>query len=201
MEQGIFEKVCSFAYMPIAYKTILVEDFRTLGYYLNNTIIGNMFISLIKKSGKNIGFIEEIILQNIFLDIPHDENQINFIKEKKLFNNEGILSFFQLKDKHWRLFYLNGKKVYILDPFITNETAQLTNTKKYSVKLNAILKQAYGQMEWLNNWEEGFIEHEKQLDLKSCGVHVVEMAEELLKVFPAMPNKKIKLSNTEKKIR
>ena len=30
-------------------------------------------------------------------------------------------------------------------------------------------------MEWLNNWEEGFIEHEKQLDLKSCGVHVVEV--------------------------
>ena len=39
MEQGIFEKVCSFAYMPIAYKTILVEDFRTLGYYLNNTVV------------------------------------------------------------------------------------------------------------------------------------------------------------------
>ena len=45
-----------------------------------------MFISLIKKSGKNIGFIEEIILQNIFLDIPRDENQINF--EVRLFKIE-----------------------------------------------------------------------------------------------------------------
>ena len=38
-----------------------------------------------------------------------------------------------------------------------------------------MFKQAYGTMEWLNNWEEGFIEHEKQLDGKSCGIHVVEV--------------------------
>jgi len=44
MERGMFEKVCIFASMPNAYKTILVEDLRTIGYYLNNAIIGNTFI-------------------------------------------------------------------------------------------------------------------------------------------------------------
>ena len=34
-----------------------------------------------KKSGKNIAFVEEIILQNIFLELRHDQNLFNFIKE------------------------------------------------------------------------------------------------------------------------
>ena len=34
----MFEKVCSFAHMPNAYKTILVVDLRTTGYYLNNAV-------------------------------------------------------------------------------------------------------------------------------------------------------------------
>ena len=38
MVKGIFEKVCRFAYMPNAYKTILVEDLRTIVYYLNNAV-------------------------------------------------------------------------------------------------------------------------------------------------------------------
>ena len=30
-------------------------------------------------------------------------------------------------------------------------------------------------MEWLNNWEEGFIQHERQMNGKSCGMHVIEV--------------------------
>ena len=40
--------------------------------------------SINRKSGKNIGFVEEIILQNIFLDLPYDENQLKFITVKKV---------------------------------------------------------------------------------------------------------------------
>ena len=36
---------------------------------------------MIKKSGKNIAFVEEIILQNIFLECWHDKNRLNFINE------------------------------------------------------------------------------------------------------------------------
>ena len=74
---------------------------------------------MIKKSGKNIAFVEETILQNIFLELRHDQNRLNFIKEvvnysnifkniklidlkqvnrkklqKQLFKYDGILSFF-----------------------------------------------------------------------------------------------------------
>ena len=34
-----------------------------------------------KKSGKNIAFVGEIILQNIFLELRHEQNRLNFIKE------------------------------------------------------------------------------------------------------------------------
>ena len=30
-------------------------------------------------------------------------------------------------------------------------------------------------MEWLNDWKEGFIQHEQQIDGKSCGIHVIEV--------------------------
>ena len=40
---------------------------------------------------------------------------------------------------------------------------------------SAIFKKAYGEMEWLNGWDEGFIQHERQMDGKSCGVHVIEV--------------------------
>ena len=36
---------------------------------------------MIKKSGKYIAFVEEIILQNIFLELRHDQNRLDFIKE------------------------------------------------------------------------------------------------------------------------
>ena len=96
---------------------------------------------MIKKSGKNIAFIEEIILQNIFLEVQHDQNRLNFIKEvvnynnfyiniknnkfetskqkklqKQLFKYDGIVSFFQLEDRHWRLFVsiINLKKKLLI---------------------------------------------------------------------------------------
>ena len=36
---------------------------------------------MIKKSGKYIAFVEEIILQNIFLELRHDQDRLDFIKE------------------------------------------------------------------------------------------------------------------------
>ena len=30
------------------------------------------------------------------------------------------------------------------------------------IYFSTILKQAYGSIEWLNNWGEGFIQHEQQ---------------------------------------
>ena len=30
-------------------------------------------------------------------------------------------------------------------------------------------------MEWLNDRDEGFIQHEQQMDGKSCGIHVIEV--------------------------
>ena len=69
-------------------------------------------------------------------------------------------------------------------------------------------------MEWLNDWDEGFIQHERQMDGKSCDVHVIEvkkfkilskpkkpltliefqylsnymqMAEQIMKLFPTIP--------------
>jgi len=86
-----------------------------------------------------------------------------------------------------------------LDPIVTKELDQIRNTKKASIKLNAIFKKAYGEMEWLNGWDEGFIQHERQMDGKSCGVHVIEMAEQILKFFPTIPKEILKFSNTEKK--
>ena len=50
MEKGMFEKVCSFAHMPNAYKTILVEDLRTIGYYLNNAVGYSCFFKCFKLS-------------------------------------------------------------------------------------------------------------------------------------------------------
>ena len=36
---------------------------------------------MIKKSGKNIYFLKEIILQNITLECWHNKNRLNFIKD------------------------------------------------------------------------------------------------------------------------
>ena len=30
-------------------------------------------------------------------------------------------------------------------------------------------------MEWLNNWEGGYIQHEQQMGGKSCGIHVIDV--------------------------
>ena len=49
---------------------------------------------MIKKSGKNIMFVEEILLQNIFLEVQHDRNRLNFIKE--------VVNYYN--------FYINNKK-------------------------------------------------------------------------------------------
>ena len=37
--------------------------------------------SLYRQKWKNIGFIEEILLQNIFLHLPCDKNQLKFITD------------------------------------------------------------------------------------------------------------------------
>ena len=59
-----------------------------------------------KKSGKNIAFIEEIILQNIFLEVQHDQNRLNFIKEVVNYNN------FYINIKEINLKQVNRKKNY-----------------------------------------------------------------------------------------
>ena len=51
MERGMFEKVCIFASMPNAYKTVLVEDLRTIGYYLNNAVGYSCLFKCFKVSG------------------------------------------------------------------------------------------------------------------------------------------------------
>ena len=43
------------------------------------------------------------------------------------------------------------------------------------IYFSAIFKKAYGEMEFLNGQDEGFIQHERQMNGKSCGDHVIEV--------------------------
>ena len=42
-------------------------------------------------------------------------------------------------------------------------------------------------MEWLNDWNEGFIQHERQMDGKSCKIHVIEVKKSKILIKPKKP--------------
>nr|XP_023657717.1 ubiquitin-like-specific protease 1 isoform X2 [Paramormyrops kingsleyae] len=94
-------------------------------------------------------------------------------------------------NQHWKLLFLNvaSKEALIIDPMSLNEQADSKEAGQKFRKYFQMRHNILGRKEWCcHRWNPATVPHTHQQDGSSCGVFVMKIGEEILKMFPDIPS-------------
>ncbi|XP_073715784.1 uncharacterized protein [Misgurnus anguillicaudatus] len=172
--------------------TLRHADLATLRPHelLNGETIECYFWTVLQKHNKaNHLYLLNHYVNQLILRGTQQEVERQGLRNVNFNSYDGIISFINVNRNHWKFVYLHALsgQIFVVDPMSDGLRDSRRAARRYQeyfkMRLNTL-----GRDEWTKiEWKPGQIKHTFQMDATSCGVFVMEMANETVAQFPQIP--------------